>query len=179
MPKLIEGSLIFGIVLAVLAFGGAEPISFAIVQLIFLLAAALLIVRGVAPADSSSWRALTVPALLIGVVLLQLCPLPASWLPRFPSFAASTADMRWSRWSIEPHATRSQLLILITCLIAFCFARLVSQDRKPKGRLVLFLLGLGTFEAFYGLVQYLSGWQKIFAYAKKYDLEDATGTYIN
>jgi O-antigen ligase len=44
---------------------------------------------------------------------------------------------------------------------------------------VLFLLGLGTFEAFYGLVQYLSGWQKIFAYTKKYDLEDATGTYIN
>jgi O-antigen ligase len=38
---------------------------------------------------------------------------------------------------------------------------------------------LGTFEAFYGLVQYLSGWQQIFAYVKKFDLEEATGTYIN
>jgi O-antigen ligase len=179
MPKMVEGSLIFGIAIAVLAFGGAEPISFAIVQLIFLVAAALLIVRGVAPADSFSWRAFTIPALLISVVLLQLFPVPASWLSRFASSEASTADVRWSSWSIEPHTTRNQLLILVTCLIAFYFAQLVSHDRKPKGRLVLFLLGLGTFEAFYGLVQYLSGWQKIFAYAKKYDLEDATGTYIN
>jgi O-antigen ligase len=179
MPKLIEGSLIFGIVLAVLAFGGAEPISFSIVQLILLVTAALLIVRGVEPADSFSWRALTVPALLIGAVLLQLCPLPASWVSRFSNNEISVADVRWSSWSIEPHATRNQFLILVTCLIAFYFAQLVSQSRKPKGRLVLFLLGVGTFEAFYGLVQYLSGWQKIFAYAKKYDLEDATGTYIN
>jgi len=29
------------------------------------------------------------------------------------------------------------------------------------------------------LVQYLTGWQQIFAYVKKYYLEDATGTYIN
>jgi O-antigen ligase len=179
MPKLVEGSLIFGIVLAVLAFGGSEPISFAIVQLIFLVAAALLIVRGLTSADSFSWRMFTVPALLTGVVLLQLCPLPASWVSRFANNETSIADVRWTSWSIEPHSTRNQLLILVTCVIAFCFAQLVSQDRKPKSRLVLFLLGLGTFEAFYGLVQYLSGWQKIFAYAKKYDLEDATGTYIN
>jgi O-antigen ligase len=38
---------------------------------------------------------------------------------------------------------------------------------------------LGAFEAFYGLVQYLTGWQQIFAYVKKYYVEDATGTYIN
>jgi O-antigen ligase len=179
MPKMVEGSLIFGIVLAVLSFGGAEPISFAIVQLIFLIAVALLIVRGMAPADSFSWRAFAVPAFLTVVVLLQLCPFPASWVSRFSNNEISAADVPWSSWSIEPHATRNQLLILVTCLIAFYFAQLVSQTRKPKGRLVLFLLGLGTFESFYGLVQYLSGWQRIFAYAKKYDLEDATGTYIN
>jgi O-antigen ligase len=40
-------------------------------------------------------------------------------------------------------------------------------------------MALGTFEAFYGLVQYLTGWQQIFAYVKKFYLEDATGTYIN
>jgi len=35
------------------------------------------------------------------------------------------------------------------------------------------------FEAFYGLVQYLTGWQQIFGYVKRYDLQEATGTYIN
>lgn len=179
MPKLVEGSLIFGILLAVLAFGGAEPVTFAVVQMVLLVAAAVLVVRGVAPVESFSWRAFTVPLALVGVVLLQLCPLPSSWVSRFANSEASAADVRWSRWSIEPISTRNQLLILITCLIAFYFAQLVSHERKPKGRLVLSLLGLGTFEAFYGLVQYLTGWQKIFAYTKKYDLEDATGTYIN
>jgi O-antigen ligase len=31
----------------------------------------------------------------------------------------------------------------------------------------------------YGIVQYLTGWQKIFAYTKQFDLQEATGTYIN
>jgi hypothetical protein len=35
------------------------------------------------------------------------------------------------------------------------------------------------FEAFYGLIQYLTDWQQIFTYVKKFDLEEATGTYIN
>src|SRR3984957_3188877 len=179
MPKFVEGSLIFGILLAVLAFGGGEPVSFAIVELIFLAAAAALVVHGMAPVETFSWRTFTVPLALVGVVLLQLCPLPSSWVLRLGNSEASMGDVRWSSWSIEPLSTRNQLLILVTCLIAFFFAQLVSHERKPKGRLVLSLLGLGTFEAFYGLVQYLSGWQQIFAYVKKYDLEEATGTYIN
>jgi O-antigen ligase len=40
-------------------------------------------------------------------------------------------------------------------------------------------VSLGVFEALYGLIQYLTGWQQIFTYLKKYYLEDATGTYIN
>src|SRR5205823_2604382 len=37
----------------------------------------------------------------------------------------------------------------------------------------------GGFEAAYGLVQYLTGWQKIFTYTKIDYRSDATGTYIN
>jgi O-antigen ligase len=179
MPKLVEASLILGVVLAVLAFGGAEPISFAIVQLIFLGAAAVLVIRGVGPAERFTRQALLVPSLLIGVVLLQLCPLPASWLARLAGREDFLAGVRPNCWSIEPHSTQIQFLILLTCLIAFYIAQLVGQEREPKQRLVISLVGLGTLEAFYGLVQYLSGWQKIFAYTKKYDLEEATGTYIN
>lgn len=179
MPKLVEGSLILGVVLAVLAFGGAEPVTFAIVQLIFLGAAAVLVVRGVGPAERFTRQALFVPSLLLGVVLLQLCPLPASWVARLAGREDSAAGIRPNCWSIEPHSTQIQFLILLTCLTAFYIAQLVGKDRGPKQRLVISLVGLGTLEAFYGLVQYLSGWQRIFAYTKKYDLEEATGTYIN
>ena len=38
---------------------------------------------------------------------------------------------------------------------------------------------LGTFEAGYGIVQYLTGYQKIFGMTKQFYTEEATGTYIN
>ena len=38
---------------------------------------------------------------------------------------------------------------------------------------------LGTFEAGYGIVQYLTGYQKIFGLTKQFYTEEATGTYIN
>jgi O-antigen ligase len=56
---------------------------------------------------------------------------------------------------------------------------MICTDHSAKKRLVLALLAIGAFEAFYGLVQYLTGWQQIFFYVKKFYLEDATGTYIN
>ena len=179
MPKLVEGSLILGVVLAVLAFGGVESVSFAIVQLIFLGTAAALVVRGGRKAAPFCWQAFLVPTLLISVVLVQLCPLPASWLARFAGRENLVAGIGPNCWTIELHSTQTQFLILVTCLIAFYLAQLVSLDREPKRRLIVSVIGLGTFEAFYGLVQYLSGWQKIFTYTKKYDLEEATGTYIN
>jgi O-antigen ligase len=63
--------------------------------------------------------------------------------------------------------------------MAFYFAQIVGKDRERTRQLIASLLVLGTFEAFYGLIQYLSGWQKIFFYTKKFDLQEATGTYIN
>ncbi len=56
---------------------------------------------------------------------------------------------------------------------------MICRDGSARTRLVYILLALGAFEALYGLVQYLTGWQQIFTYVKKYYLEDATGTYIN
>ncbi|MGB7844660.1 MAG: O-antigen ligase family protein, partial [Candidatus Acidiferrum sp.] len=66
-----------------------------------------------------------------------------------------------------------------TYLTAFYLTLALCRDRDAKKRLVYALVTLGAFEAGYGLVQYLTGWQQIFMYAKKHYLEDATGTYIN
>jgi len=73
----------------------------------------------------------------------------------------------------------SHLLLLVTYLTAFFLTLVVCQYRRAKKRLVFALLALGMFEALYGLIQYFTGWQQIFTYAKKYYLGDATGTYIN
>jgi O-antigen ligase len=179
LKTLIQVSLIFGLALAVLAFGGTDKIAFAVVQLLLLGSATFFVASAPEPAFRFSANFAAVPALLTGIVLLQLCPLPESWLHFFAGRDISLAGVRTGYLSFEPYATRTHFLILLTCFVAFYFARIVSQDRRRKQFFIVSLVALGTFEAFYGMVQYLTGWQQIFTYVKKFDLEEATGTYIN
>jgi len=80
---------------------------------------------------------------------------------------------------MAPHQTVSHLLLLATYLTVFFLTLVLCRDHKAKKRLVFALVSLAVFEALYGLIQYLTGWQQIFTYVKKYYLEEATGTYIN
>lgn len=179
MRRWIALALILGVAFAVLAFGGTEAPTFALVQILFLGVAALVIAQDPELlANSASPRAYGVPAVLTGVVLLQLCPLPSGLVHRLTGRENS---IPWANLhlSIEPFSTRTHVLVLLTCFVAFYFAQVISRERDRTKRLIASLLVLGTFEAFYGLIQYLSGWQKIFFYTKKFDLEEATGTYIN
>ncbi len=179
MSRLVEALLILGIALAVLAFGGTEPASFAIVEVLLLGGSALLLASPGTVTLSGSTKALAVPAAIVAVILVQLCPLPVHLLDRFAGRESSATGAQLTSLSIEPYSTRAQLLIVLACVAAFYLAQIVSQDRKRKRRLIFSIIALGCFEAFYGLFQYLTGWQTIFAYVKKYDLAEATGTYIN
>jgi O-antigen ligase len=179
MTKLAGISLILGLALAVLAFGGAETISFSLVEILLFGAAAWFLATPGRSSFPFSKRIVLVPAVLAGIVLLQLCPLPNALLHRFAGPEIPETTIHRGYLSFEPYATRAHFLILLTCFIAFYFAQMISQDRRRRQFFIGVLIALGTFEAFYGLVQYLSGWQQIFAYVKKFDLEEATGTYIN
>ncbi len=175
----LQASLTLGLVLAVLAFGGTETIAFAIVQLLLFGAAAFFVASAPESVFRPAARSLVVPAVLTAVVLFQLCPVPVSWLHRFAGREASLDGVRARYFSFEPYATRTHFLILLACFVAFYFAQIVSQNRRRKQFFIASLVALGTLEAFYGMVQYLTGWQQIFTYVKKFDLEEATGTYIN
>jgi O-antigen ligase len=176
---LVQTSLTVGLALAVLAFGGTNRIAFAVVQLSFFGMAALFVASGSESGFRPPAKLIVVPAVLTGVILLQLCPLPESWLHRFGGRQISPTSGGTGCLSFEPHATRGHFLILLACFVAFYFTQIVGRDRRRKKFFVASLVALGTFEAFYGMVQYLSGWQQIFTYMKKFDLEEATGTYIN
>jgi O-antigen ligase len=184
--KTAEASLIFCVTAAVLAFGGTEPISFAVVEIV-LLGAVLAVIIGRKDLEwAGSWGSAPVPAALMGLVIFQLVPLPEP-LVRLLRLDNSISNANlpgsehhfFSRLSIAPYNTRIHLILLVCCAVTFFFARMLGQDRERRRRLVTWLVALGTFEALYGLVQYLTGWQRIFGYVKKYNLEEATGTYIN
>lgn len=179
MRRVIETGLLAAVALAVLAFGGTAPQFFAITQSIVLVLGVLYLLAGRVSSATSVKSPITVPSLLMGLVLIQIVPLPA-FLARL--LAVSVNDPRsHSSFTISaaPYQTVSQLLALVTYLTAFYLVLTICADHRAKKRFVLFLLGIGMFEAFYGLVQDLTGWQQIFFYAKKFYLEDATGTYIN
>ncbi len=179
MVRIIEIGLISAVVLAVLAFGGTEPLAFSVVQVVLLGLGILLLVAYDTPRVGKPRLPVAIPLFLVALVLLQIAPLPASVVRLFHNTGNQPSGASFASISIAPYETLSYLVLLLTYLAAFYLTILVCQRPNGRRHLIFALLALGTFEACYGLVQYLTGWQQIFTYVKKDNLERATGTYIN
>jgi O-antigen ligase len=180
------GGLLLAVVFtgSVLAFGGVRPTAYVLMEAGVVAAAVLCFWRG--------WQriprlAVLVLAVVVGVPLLQLVPLPpgltAMVSPNRGLFAAQllspfSPPPAYLALSLNPHATQ----VAVLKLIAYALAFLVGYKLAARGRgsiLLRTLVIVGLFEACYGLVQYLAGWQYIFTYRKVFGTDDATGTYIN
>ncbi len=179
MLRIAEAGLGVAIWMAVLAFGGTSIWLFCVAQLTILLV-------GIFVLFSSLWCPINiirlpriVPLLVIALVLLQIVPFPASLAPLFRAQGEVFQGRASFTLSQAPYQTVSHFLLLITYWTAFCLTLVVCRDGSARTRFLYVLLALGAFQALYGLLQYLTGWQQIFTYVKKYYVEDATGTYIN
>jgi O-antigen ligase len=207
----LERLLLYGFLLVVLLsplpFGAVEPWSSS------LLAASCLVLGGVWAAwrsrsgrPSLPWRdpVLLAGALLVGLGLLQMTPLPRPILrlvspgtvalrdayepgpatappaaTAAPSSAARPAASTWRPISLYPWATRQSTLRLVACLLAILITLdLAARDRSRRILVMGLALG-GGFQAIYGLAEYFSDRQQIFGYVKKYYTDVATGTFIN
>jgi O-antigen ligase len=119
--------------------------------------------------------------------LLQIVPLPpAVWQMLAPERATSYLQVLgpWNlaagsfALSVQTQATLETSLRLLCYLQVFLLA--VHWERQRLANpLVIFLVVISLFEAVYGLVQYLTGFQYIFTVPKVFYTGDATGTYIN
>src|SRR6267154_2383845 len=179
MVRLLEVGLIGAVCVAVLAFGGTAPSFFAVAQVIILGLGILFVLSGRFSRVTSAHIPITSPLLLLAWVLLQVCPLPVSLAPLFGRAPDDLVGESHFTVSMAQYQTVSHLLLLISYLTAFFLTLVLCRDRNAKRRLVFAIVSLGVFEALYGMIQYLTGWQQIFTYVKKYYLEEATGTYIN
>ena len=179
MRRIAEAGLSVALWIAVFAFGGTSPPFFLLTQFIILGLGVLVLSVSVGTPIAGVDLPLFVPFSLFALVLLQIIPIPAFPGPRAVASRDALAGQSIHTLSLAPYQTVSHLLLLVTYLTAFYLVLWICEQRGAKRRMVYSLLALGTFEAFYGLVQYLTGWQQIFFYLKKYYVEDATGTYIN
>ncbi len=179
MVRMLEVGLVGGVCVAVLAFGGTAPSFFAVTQLIILGMGVLFVLSGRFSRVTSTHIPIASPLLLFAFVLLQVCPLPVCLAPLFGRASDDLVGESHFTVSMVQYQTVSHLLLLATYLTAFFLTLVLCRDANAKRRLVFAILLLGVFEALYGLIQYLTGWQQIFTYVKKYYLEEATGTYVN
>jgi O-antigen ligase len=179
MVRIVEIGLISAAVLDVLAFGGTDPLFFSVVQIVLFGLGILVLVTHGTPRIGKPSFTVAIPLLLAALVLLQIAPLPASVVQLFHHTGNQLSGASFASISIAPYETLSHLIILLTYMAAFYLTLVICQRPNSCRHLIFALLALGTFEACYGLLQYLTRWQQIFTYVKKYDLEEATGTYIN
>jgi O-antigen ligase len=186
MDKLLELTLALAIIGAAVAFGGVQPPAYCLLEVVLFLALLMLLLKqtwqGIIALPLPIW-----PVLFALLCALQLIPLPSRFIVALsparqlaPNLAGlSDGKWIWTTLSISPHDTVLALVKCLAYISAFLLAAHLFDSRKGKSTLVQGLIFVGCFEAAYGIVQYLTGWQKIFTYTKQFDLEDATGTYVN
>ncbi len=194
------GQVIFSVTLFLtvfspLAYGAVEPWSGKVVGgciLVIILARLLQRFRP-KPIPQTQVPFLFCAGLFFCLVLFQLLPLPGSWRDFLspattrnavilsPSLGAGILAVlfRGATISIYPSATATAALALAGFLL-FSIAIYATRMELWKFKALLTtLIGLGTFEAVYGLIEYGVGTQRIFWLSKTYYLEEVTGTYIN
>lgn len=186
MQRATEIVLALTLIGVTLAFGGVQPVAYSLMEIMILaLFLAWLIYQA---RQGQIHLALPVwPVLFAVLVLAEIVPLPAGFVTALdperrlrPSLLGiEHITGRAMTLSVYPHATVLELMKFLAYLAAFALAVSVFDSRRRKSTLVRVLIFLGLFEAVYGTIQYLTGWQQIFTYKKVAYVDSATGTFIN
>jgi len=186
MEKTTEWLLTLIIIGSALAFGGVQPLATASLEVFVFLALLLLVLaqtrRGKIDLCLPVW-----PVVFLLLVVVQLIWLPSALVTRLSPMRLldpalghlSHVAKGWQPLSIYPYQTLLALAKLLAYVAAFVLAGSLFDSGRRKSILVRGLIILGCFEAVYGIVQYLTGWQQIFTYKKQFYTQDATGTYVN
>ena len=186
MKRIVEWGLLLIIIGSVLAFGGVQSPAYTAMEVALFLLTLVVLVRQTLEGKIDLPLPLWILPFL-GLVLLQVIPLPVrvvSWLSPnrlFPLLQAKLplGSAHWAALSVYPHDTLLDFFKLLAYLAAFVLAAYSFEAREGKNVVTPGLIVLGCLEAAYGMVQYLTGYQKIFGFTKQFYTDDATGTYIN
>lgn len=141
MNKLIELTLALAIIGAALAFGGVQPLTYSLMEVVLFLAVLMLLLK-------QTWQGnigLMLPAwpvLFALLCVLQLIPLPSRFIVTLsptrqlaPGLAGlSDGKWIWTTLSISPHDTELALVKFLAYLSAFLIAAHLFDSGKEKER---------------------------------------------
>lgn len=118
------------------------------------------------------------------LLVIQLLPLPISWIAAISPFAAQAYNLlepnpQWATLSVDPSATAAHLLQgLGYCAIAALTLLLINNRQRLKA-LALCLVIAGLIQAVWGAFMTLSGIEYSFLLPKNAHIGNATGTFLN
>lgn len=172
---ILETGLSVALLTAVVFFAGTEPISFAVVEALLLVLACLLLFSPQRELHSNRPPVL-IPALLLGIILLQLMPLPRGFLNILHAGLGGTAAPSFAPLSLAPYATETQLLHWAAYLAAFYLALAAGRRSGGLRRLAFVLIFLAAVESIWGIAQFLGDWQP---FAATVAAVPPLGTYVD
>ncbi len=129
-------------------------------------------------------------ALFVGFfifLLVQIFPLPKFLVKAFSPgaysfqerFLPDFAGLSFIRFSLIPAHTLRQGLEILSCfLLGFLIIKTVTR-RQQILRIFYVLIGMGIFQALYGLFELYNKSPRILFYEKMYHLDSVTGTFVN
>ena len=193
--RFILSVLVFLILFSPLAYGSVDSWAYVLIRVGVLVLLSAFLLRAAYTRDFHFLApAFTLPALLFLVLLIiQILPIPI-WLrdvvspaplnrslllPSSPEYGAKPLQSSWTQISLYPPVTWDALIDFSICLVLawVIFNAIRQKDRQRT--VLLSVIGIGSFQALYGLLEYCSGRQGIFFFSKMHYREDVTGTYIN
>lgn len=186
MTRKFEVFLALILVGSTFALGGVQAITYSLVEILVFLLVIVFLWRqkrqGRIDLPLPIW-----PLLFVLWIALQLLPLPRSFLRAVSQAHRLTlawlAPIQhagvWGTLSIDPSTTLVAFFKVLAYVGVFILAIQMFDSARRKNTIVTTLIALGCFEAGYGILQFLLGWNKIFGYTNPYDSWVATGTYIN
>ena len=126
-------------------------------------------------------------AAFFGFLALQIVPLPAG-LVRLVSpgtyefqklYSPAFPRMRFMSLSIAPGATlREGLFVAALFILGFLVLRTVVRGRLIR-TIIVVLVASGVFQALYGLFELTRARPRLLLYAKVFNLDSVTGTFVN
>ena len=188
--KIIEYGILALIILSPLPAASVYDWSILAIQaVVFIMAAAYVLMDGRSGPNDLLSRSLKWPRLLsLGFcvfLVFQVLPLPVSLVKLLSpeAFARKSpyagGGSVWMTISVVPDRTLREGLLLLSCiLLGFLIVRTM-RHRFQILRMVSVLVGMGVFEALYGLLELYDRSPHILFYRKSYNLDSVTGTFVN
>lgn len=188
--RLLLWALTFLLLFTPLAFGTVEVWSIALAELLVLFMGAIWTARMIREGRIQFERTPFTILILsfLALMLFQMLPLPLSAIKLLSpaaysvySLAASALNLQmgWRTISLDPVATREELLKVLTYAMLFWILLNYLRERKQVERVVVTIIGIGFFLAVFAIIQKYSSNGKIYWIRETAQGGEPFGPYVN